>query len=334
MILATAPLGVADAAGDVYGSWTVAAGGIGWTGSLGVGAVGFPTAGLDTDSTTPSTPTAAFLSAATPFGERFGSSQGASYLSAAAASGGRPSTTTITFTGPTPSGTWGFALGDIDADQVQVSAVGPGGPLTVAELGFQGSFSYCTASTPRPSSCGGVEGTDVPVWDPTAAVLRGNGTDTAGAAGWFVPTRPLTALTLQFSVITGIPSFQLWVAAETADLTGNVSTTCGDPVPDGSTVRLVDGAGSVVASAPVAASGAYVFAGLAAAPYTVDVVTSAGTAIDGAASLPVDLSIGDIGDAAILVGCAPQPPPPLPPTTTTVVEPVPTLRPEPPRYTG
>ena len=122
---------------------------------------------------------------------------------------------------------------------VTISAVGPNGPLTAAQLGFQGAFNYCQ-STPVPSSCA-AGSTDVPVWNPATSTLIGNVNDTSGAAAWFVPTVPVTSITFVFTVQSGIPIYQVWFAAPTSTISGEVegappagssTPATSDPTPD------------------------------------------------------------------------------------------------------
>ena len=114
-----------------------------WTSSLSMpGAPGFPSATIATNSLSPSTPggTTTWLSASTPFGAQFASSKNQKYFSFSPTTGQAPSTTTITFATPTPANGWGFALGDVDAESIGVSATGANGsPVAVSELGFQHS---------------------------------------------------------------------------------------------------------------------------------------------------------------------------------------------------
>jgi hypothetical protein len=124
-----------------------------------------------------------WLSADTPPGAVYGSSRNEPYINLRprADRAGAPSTTTYTFDTPTPSGGWAFVLGDIDADEVVVTAKGPDGQeLSVDELGFQDVFNYCDAAG-SPSCTGG----DLPSWDPATQTLTGNdeAADTEGASG-------------------------------------------------------------------------------------------------------------------------------------------------------
>ncbi len=178
----------------------------------------------------------------------------------------RPVATTITFDDPTRNAVR-RVLG-IDADQMTVQASGPGGPLSTAQLGFQGVFNYCTSSTPRPSSCGGSQQTNVPTWNPATSTLVGTGTDTAGASGWFRPTAAITSITLTFSVLSGIPSFQLWASALISDISGTVELESGGPAPSGTTLRLLDADGAEVATTTVGAGGTYSFLEVVAAEYS------------------------------------------------------------------
>jgi hypothetical protein len=208
--LALTVVPAATAAHGDYAEWSLD----GQTGNVSVPVKGFPAAELVTTSNNPTTPSgnSAFLNADTPFGALFGSSRGRGYLSVRTAAGGSPSTTVITFDSPAPAGRWGFALGDIDADRMTVKAIGRRGPLTAAELGWQGAFNYCHGS-PRPPSCTRPPFTDKPHWDPSTSTLHGHVTDTDGASGWFRPTVAVKSLTLIFSVQSGIPLAQVWIAA-------------------------------------------------------------------------------------------------------------------------
>ena len=230
-----------------------------------------------------------WLSQATPFGAVFGSSRNLPYLGLSVPVGG--SSITIEFDQPTPAQTmtagWGFALGDIDAENVTVSAIGPGGPLSVAELGWSvtdGAFNYCSVS-PRPSSCRAGSGGDLPNWNPATSTLEGNigvpTPDTDGASGWFRPTVPVTSLTLSGAVLVGIPAYQLWIAAlEDVGIGGRVEVTVGDRDPqpaEGVTLNLLDESGVPVTEngepvvAVTGADGSYGFGDLEPVRYRVEV---------------------------------------------------------------
>lgn len=157
-----------------------------------------------------------FLNEDTPFGKEYGSSQGENYLFFGTQNSKVASTATITFDTPTPVGSWGFALGDIDSDKAEIVAIGADGRrLSAAELGFQSAFNYCDGS-PLPPACKGKTGTDKPTWNAGSSTLVGNVTDTDGASGWFQPKVPIKELHIHFHWQTGIPIGQLWIAGEKA----------------------------------------------------------------------------------------------------------------------
>lgn len=191
-----------------------------WTGSSGIGTVdlksgGFtsPSADVTSDGNSFATPTgtSAWLNAGTPAGAQFGSSRNRGYLQVGTQSG-NSSTTTLTFINRTPASGWGFVLGDIDADRVSISAVTESGTaVTNVNTWFRGTFNYCNGVSPSPC----VPSTDVPTWD-GISTLTGNGRDTNGASGWFMPNQSLKSLTFTFSGLVGFPVFQLWLAGDTA----------------------------------------------------------------------------------------------------------------------
>jgi hypothetical protein len=195
-----------------YAEWSVS----GQAGTAALPGSDFPVGTFTSDATRLRVAggTSAWLGTGTPFGAHFGSSRGHGYLFFGTGRSNGPSTTTVTFSSPTPVG-WGFALGDIDADQAQISATGANGALlTAAQLGWQGAFNFCESS-PKPPACSGPGPfTDKPTWNPATATLTGNVNDTDGASGWFMPTVPVKSLTILFSVQSGIPVAQLWMAAK------------------------------------------------------------------------------------------------------------------------
>lgn len=195
-----------------YGNWTIS----GKTGTVMIPGSYFPVGDVSTDARIFRTFSgkSTFLNDSTPFGEEFGSSRDHEYLQFNAVSSTKPSTTTITFATPAPANGWGFALGDIDAEKVQVKATGADGKALSADaLGWKDAFNYCE-HTPRPTTCTSGPFTDKPTWDGSTGTLSGHGPDTEGASGWFMPTRPVKSLTLVYTVLTGIPLAQLWVAAK------------------------------------------------------------------------------------------------------------------------
>ncbi len=266
-------------------------------------AVGFPAAAVASDSRSDvALPTGAtnWFGENTPPGQVYGSSRDQTYLNLRprADNASSPSTTTYTFERPTPQG-WAFVLGDIDADQVQVSATrADGSPATTAELGFRSTFNLC-ATTPRPSSVCASNGRpqDVPTWDPVSATLRGNAAavDSDGATGWFEPTTSLRTLTFTFTRRGGFPVFQTWFAVAKQDVSGSVTVASGACDLSDATLSLVDPAGAVVATRPVGTDGTYAFGGVAASDgYRVALSGIPDTCIaTSPSSRPIDLTSGD-----------------------------------------
>jgi hypothetical protein len=205
------PVAHASGTAGVYGDWTLS----GKTGTVIVPDADLPAGYFSSTAARLAVPSGAstYVNDSMPFGQEFGSSKNHNYLQFGALSSTQPSRTTIRFKTLTPAGDWGFALGDIDAEKVELEAFGANGRLSSAELGWRGAFNYCAAS-PRPSSCGGKTDTDEPRWDAATATLSGHGPDTNGASGWFMPTVSVESLTFVDSVLTGIPAAQLWLAAK------------------------------------------------------------------------------------------------------------------------
>ncbi|WP_052433300.1 hypothetical protein [Streptacidiphilus carbonis] len=308
----------AFASGSAYGEWAAD--------SLTVPAVGFPAATVTTTSSSTSVPSgsSAYLNDSTPFGSAYGSSRGHAYLALRTATGLQPSVTTIDFARPTPVG-WGFALGDVDADHVKVTATGADGSLlTAAQLGFQGSFNYCQG-TPKPSACtGNGPFTDMPHWDAATTTLIGSNTgDTSGASGWLRPTVPVKSLTLTFSVQSGIPVYQIWAATKTVQVSGRITSECGTHDP--AELELLDSNGDPVLNAaghPVTTTshddGSYSFPDLAEGSYRVALRVPEGLEAD-TTRLGADATKGDVTGADFNLRCAPvvEPPVTLPPNSAT-----------------
>lgn len=323
VVIMTVPALHVSAAGSLYAEWTLSGSVGNWSGTMTIPATGFPAATYAANSNTPQTPGggSAFLGTDTPFGAVYGSSQNQPYLNMPPAPGLAPSTTTFTFDGPTPPG-WGFALGDVDADMVTIQASGPGGPLSADQLGFQDAFNYCNSS-PVPSTCGPGPHTDVPMWDAGTTSLVGNVVDTAGASGWFQPTVPVTSLTFVFTVQSGIPIYQIWMAAPTADVSGAVTVETPDgpiPAPPGTTVELRTPEGETLETVTVDDDGSYAFLEAAVTLFDVVVIPPDGYEVVGDDTLPADTTAGDVTDVDFILQQEPTPttPPPTtsPPTTT------------------
>jgi hypothetical protein len=226
-------------------------------------AAGFPATSWITNSSTTKVPTgdSAFLGASTGFGQTFGSSRSQPYLYLSPASSG-PSTTTITFAGAPPTG-WGFAVGDIDADFVQILATDAsnhtvsGTALGAQDTGGAPLLNYCN-NVPKPSTCGTGPFTDAPLWYAngttvggtayTTPMVVGNVADTSGAYDWFVPSADVRTLTLIYHVQSGFPIMQLWLAAHApaSTIIGSVQQAGGAPIPVGTDVDLENANGAPV----------------------------------------------------------------------------------------
>lgn len=238
-----------------------------------------------------------WLSEGTPVGAKYGSSVGQPYLNLRpktdTATGA--STTTYSFAAPTPTSGWTFVLGDIDADSVRIQAVGPDGLLLDdQQLGFRGGFNYCAPGLAGKPSCSG-DAADIPTWDPATLTLTGNAAaaDTAGAAAWFEPSAPISALTFSFTRRAGLPVYQTWFASIARDITGTVSDPLDVPQP-GVTLTLTDATGAVVGTTTTAADGTYSFPGIVATDgYTVRATAPDGSIIEGQTTRPVDLTDAD-----------------------------------------
>ncbi|MET4157133.1 carboxypeptidase regulatory-like domain-containing protein [Agromyces sp. PvR057] len=209
--------------------------------------------------------------ASTPVGVVYGSSRDRTYLNQrpAANNAASPGVTTYTFASPTPSAGWAFALGDIDADEVTISATAAdGAQIPVAGLGYQESYNSCHR-TGGPS-CDAANLNDRPSWTDggTTGLLLGNAraADTDGATAWFEPTVPIVSLTMSYRWRSGFPIYQTWFVAKTFAAGGTV--TLDDTPLAGATVTVFDDAGAVVGTAVSGASGAWSLPSLVATgPY-------------------------------------------------------------------
>lgn len=100
-----------------------------------------PTAALTSTSRigTVSSGATSWVPGSAPFGTFAGSSQNKSYLSldSGGQTAGSASVTTYTFATPAPAGSWGFALGDVDAEALTVTAIDANGDaIPSASLGL------------------------------------------------------------------------------------------------------------------------------------------------------------------------------------------------------
>ncbi|HEY5115763.1 MAG TPA: carboxypeptidase regulatory-like domain-containing protein [Nakamurella sp.] len=246
----------------------------------------------------------AFLNAATPVGQVFGSSIHQPLLTAGAAPDGGSSATSYRLGDGTPTSDWAFVLGDIDADQVNVvgRTTQDGDLVPPAALGFQGTFNYCTGD-PLPPACGGQSSSDAPTWDPATGILTGHGSDTNGASAWFAPTVPLTSLSFQFTADTPDQTFQTWFVSDTRTLSGTVTADGGAAI-GGAQLDLgilpVGGVDSTT-SAP---DGTYRFGPLAPRTYQVDATSPTGYLPAGPTTRTADLLDGDATGVDFAVAAA------------------------------
>jgi len=279
---------------------------------------GFPVADVTSDSrggqVGVQTGASTWFGAETPPGVAYASSRDEPYLNLRprADNPTSPSVTTYTFRRPTPL-SWAFVLGDIDADEVTVSAtLADGSPASLADLGFRGAFNLCDAAS-RPGSCPGPLPGDLPSWDPGRATLVGNtgADDSYGASGWFEPTAPLASLTLTFRQRSGLPIYQTWFVSRTQDVTGTV-TTDGRPGCDVTqlALRLVAPDGTVLATTVPGEGGGYAFDGVAATDdFTVRLATgNSGCTVVGADEADLDLrTADDVADFTVAGEPEPEP---------------------------
>ncbi|MEU5875394.1 hypothetical protein AB0A73_28000 [Glycomyces sp. NPDC047369] len=349
----TGTVATAAAAAALIPSAALAAEYAAWSGGSGSfqmssPATGFPGADLTTDGapvTTPSGKTI-WMGEDTPFGAAFGSSQDQGYIGIGTTGGNLPSTTTVTFDSPTPDANWGFALGDIDVDMVQISGTDAvGNALTAADLGYQSSFNLCQHS-PRPSGCKSAA-TDQPAWDAAAMTLTGtNSGDTVGATGWFRPTASIASLTFEFSDFSGIPMFQFWLAADAYEVVAPVKPILvsapvdpgdpGDPPAPADAIGSCDDMAGEVSLAfldangdpvtdddgqPVVAAlddeGDFHFDTVFPGSYQVQLVTDDHYPVDGPAIQDLEVTDADTAGPSFSIECTPEPPAAAPAATDT-----------------
>lgn len=267
---------------------------------------GFPVATLQTDSRGPAgriSGASSWLADSTNPGAVYGSSRGLPYLSLrpVGSTEDTPSTSTYTFSTPTPTSGWTFALGDIDAEFLEVSALDAAGdPVAIADLGFRTAFNYCQgAGTP---SCDSSKPQPLPLWDSTTGRLSGPQVDdagepiewgnTEGTAAWFEPTVPLSSLTVTSTWLAGFPAYQTWFAALSRDISGTV-TGSDDCSVDGLDVLLRNGDDAEVDRTTTEA-GAWFFNGLATYDdWTVSLTPPDGCDVVGEDTRTADLSADD-----------------------------------------
>jgi hypothetical protein len=182
----------------VYGVWT-ASGGVGEVTFPGTT---FPSASFTSVNSTQTVAKSQTLIGSSPFGLQYGSSRGSTYLLTAVASGQTTGSVTLTFDSAPIAGTWGMALGDVDAEDVTVTAKDSAGRKLDMNEFFVESFNTATGQT------------DTPTWNPATETLQGSGTDTQGASAWFTPSGDVKVITLTQKKLSGFPQYALWIATD------------------------------------------------------------------------------------------------------------------------
>ncbi|MFB9643506.1 hypothetical protein [Agromyces lapidis] len=272
-----APASAVDPATEIgaYADWTVGgtAGAFTATGMLppSTGFAGPISVTSDSIALTEASGASAFLNASTDFGTEYGSSRLQPYLTIRPKTGALaptppavdnpPPSRTVVDLGASRGDDWGFALGDIDADWVFVTAFDDAGvQLPVDALGALTPGNYCAAGSPKPSTCAGPGPfTDLPRWVGSGTLvdfgitfvegtLVGNFTDTTGAYLGFRPDPAVRRIELLYGAVNGSPSYQFWlaVAAAKTTVTGTVELEGGAPPPPGTVVEVDDADGEPV----------------------------------------------------------------------------------------
>ncbi|MCF8530208.1 MAG: hypothetical protein K9G69_02810, partial [Candidatus Nanopelagicales bacterium] len=197
--VALMPLSNAADGTGVYAAWT--AGTPTTQGSASLTGTVFPDIEYTSTNSSIGVAKSATLTGTTPFGAHFGTSRGQQYLTSGVASGKAEGSLTLTFDeSPIPQ-TWGIALGDVDAEDITLSATDTNGdPVDVRGWLFE-AFNYA-----------GEE--DVPTWTQETERILGNGSDTAGASMWITPTTEVASITFTQIKLSGFPQYQLWIAAD------------------------------------------------------------------------------------------------------------------------
>lgn len=230
-VLVGSPVGAAPSAPvGVYPAWTITpedAAEQNHSGTIDFNIPGFPDAiytveksGADGEDTELTTADASgdWLTVDTPFGAVFGPSGPSTSIQflKTRVDDETTATTTITFASPVPASLLGFALGDIDVDQVVISGTtADGTPLTGDQLAGT-TFNFCDVAEPKPETCDGVDAPyAIPTWNAATRTLSDPADeDSDGASASFRPTVSISSLTFTFSAISSTsPSYRLWIAA-------------------------------------------------------------------------------------------------------------------------
>lgn len=173
----------------------------------------------------------------TPFGAAFGPTGPNSpqvddirYLKMRVSTSGEDTeaaTTVFQFKTPTPAKALGFALSDIDIEQVRITAKDARGKNVSGKELNGGVFNFCDVTRGIPDECAQIaslprakrgQAYPVPVWTRYAngGLLRDpNDIDSEGAAAWFRPTVRIKTLKLVYGLDSaGNSSYRTWFAAK------------------------------------------------------------------------------------------------------------------------
>lgn len=300
---------------DGYGTWTIDATSVrnAFTGTVSLPA-GFPATTVRSTSRTFDTSAggSAWLPPESPPGQLVGSSEGHPYVSInpAANSAASPSTTTFTFATPTPVGVWGAALGDIDAESVEITATdATGAPVSSADLGVT-SFNYCAAPRFASSCRDSAIRTVLPTLSATATSISAadplcptdsDHCSTSGASVWITPRVALSTLSVTSVFVSGLPAAQLWFASVARTVAGVITLGAVPPV----VVQLVDADGDVVTQTTTDSDGSFTLPPVVpASDYVLRVDPASLPSGVVFADVPVDVSTGDATGLALAVADA------------------------------
>lgn len=223
----------------VYGTWK-ATGGVGGTGDVTFAGTTFPSATFTSTVGTQSVASSATLTGSTPFGQVYGTSSGKTYLSVGVPS--TPGTITLTFASAPTAGSWGFALGDLDAESVAISARNDSGAAINVSDWYRQSFNYVSGQT------------DAPTWSSARSTLVGNVNDTNGASAWFSPTSAVKSMTLTSTRLSGIPSYQIWIATDQPSAAPSAAASSSTPSSTPSASTTSDSSSTATPSASESAT--------------------------------------------------------------------------------
>ena len=251
-----------------------------------------------------------WFTADTPFGAVFGASGPSTSIQLLKTRVDETTaTTTVTFATPVPANVLGFAVADIDVDQLVISGTTADGTAVTGDQLAGTTFNFCDVAEPKPDNCDGVDAPyAVPTWTPaTGTVSYPADEDSDGASASFRPTVAISSLTFAFrSVSAGAPSYRLWFAALSSSVNGTVAFPAGSAkVPV--TVNLLGTDGSTLATTTTDESGNYSFPSVVASPgLRIELVAPAGFSVDGSTTAEVDLEAGSVAVPFTLVLGAPQ----------------------------